>query len=212
MQEKLDLRECQVNKLEKEVKELEANLAMTNEKLFQLRGTFGSLEKELQTKKALSNEYSVMQTRYDIVGRQNSTNIITVTGVTLSSSFFNLSNSNTYKNNEDQKNDNMNYHTSVSSLSLIDISMKKLNILRSRLQQLNKVNNMSDNKEILQNNTLTNNTVACSCSTQTVNVHQENKPNKVNFLINLVKRYEQFQMQKDACYQQLREILDISED
>ncbi|KAJ8910161.1 hypothetical protein NQ315_005764 [Exocentrus adspersus] len=66
LQEKIDLRERQISKLEKEVKELEANLVMTNEKRFKLQETIGSMEKELQSTKAHVNQLADINTRYDI--------------------------------------------------------------------------------------------------------------------------------------------------
>lgn len=74
LQEKIDLRERQIAKLEKEVKELEANLVMTNEKRFKLQETIGSMEKELQSTKAHVNQLADINTRYD-VGMRNSNNI-----------------------------------------------------------------------------------------------------------------------------------------
>ncbi|XP_066142388.1 uncharacterized protein [Euwallacea fornicatus] len=54
--EKIDLRERQIIKLEKEVTELEANLMLTNEKKFKLQETIENMEKELQYTKAHINQ------------------------------------------------------------------------------------------------------------------------------------------------------------
>ncbi|XP_074037753.1 uncharacterized protein isoform X2 [Leptinotarsa decemlineata] len=66
LQEKIDLRERQINKLEKEVRELETNLVMTNEKRFKLQETIGSMEKELQSTKAHVNQLADINTRYEL--------------------------------------------------------------------------------------------------------------------------------------------------
>ncbi|KAL1513111.1 hypothetical protein ABEB36_002573 [Hypothenemus hampei] len=58
LQEKIDLRERQVGKLEKEVRELETNLMFTNEKRFKLQETISSMEKELQSTKAHAKQLS----------------------------------------------------------------------------------------------------------------------------------------------------------
>ncbi|KAG5886703.1 hypothetical protein JTB14_015768 [Gonioctena quinquepunctata] len=63
LQEKIDLRERQINKLEKEVRELETNLVMTNEKRFKLQETIGSMEKELQSTKAHVNQLADINSR-----------------------------------------------------------------------------------------------------------------------------------------------------
>ncbi|XP_066262199.1 golgin subfamily A member 6-like protein 24 [Euwallacea similis] len=54
--EKIDLRERQIIKLEKEVTELETNLMLTNEKKFKLQETVENMEKQLQHTKAYINQ------------------------------------------------------------------------------------------------------------------------------------------------------------
>lgn len=63
LQDKIDLRERQISKLEKEVRELEANLMLTNEKRFKLQETIGSMEKELQSTKAHINQLADINSR-----------------------------------------------------------------------------------------------------------------------------------------------------
>ncbi|XP_076274411.1 uncharacterized protein LOC143205180 isoform X2 [Rhynchophorus ferrugineus] len=65
LQEKIELRERQISKLEKEVRELEANLMMTNEKRFKLQEMIGSMEKELQSTKAHVNQLADINSRYE---------------------------------------------------------------------------------------------------------------------------------------------------
>lgn len=66
LQEKIDMRERQMTKLEKENRELEQNLVLTNEKRFKLQETIGSMEKELQSTKAHVNQLADINTRYEI--------------------------------------------------------------------------------------------------------------------------------------------------
>ncbi|XP_057654704.1 myosin heavy chain, clone 203-like isoform X1 [Diorhabda carinulata] len=65
LQEKIDDREKQINKLNKELKELEVNLKMTNDKRYKLQDTIVSMEKELQATKAHINGLADINTRYE---------------------------------------------------------------------------------------------------------------------------------------------------
>lgn len=55
-----------MSKLEKENRELEQNLMLTNEKRFKLQETIGSMEKELQSTKAHVNQLADINTRYEL--------------------------------------------------------------------------------------------------------------------------------------------------
>lgn len=69
LQEKLDKKDKTCAMMEKKIRELEENLAYTNEKRFKLQDTIGSMEKELQSTKAHANQLAEMhqqQSRYDL--------------------------------------------------------------------------------------------------------------------------------------------------
>nr|CAI5844156.1 unnamed protein product [Callosobruchus analis] len=66
LQEKIELRERQIGKLEKDLREMETNLVATNEKRYKLQETIGAMEKELQVTKAHVNQLADLDTRYDL--------------------------------------------------------------------------------------------------------------------------------------------------
>ncbi|KAL3267417.1 hypothetical protein HHI36_011546 [Cryptolaemus montrouzieri] len=74
LQDKLEKKEKTCIILEKKIRELEENLAYTNEKRFKLQDTIGSMEKELQSTKAHVNQMAELQSRYDLVPDLNSSN------------------------------------------------------------------------------------------------------------------------------------------
>nr|CAI5844152.1 unnamed protein product [Callosobruchus analis] len=63
LQEKIELRERQIGKLEKDLREMETNLVATNEKRYKLQETIGAMEKELQVTKAHVNQLADLDTR-----------------------------------------------------------------------------------------------------------------------------------------------------
>ncbi|CAH1962437.1 unnamed protein product [Acanthoscelides obtectus] len=63
LQKKIEVRERQISKLEKELHEVEANLVLTNEKRYKLQETVGAMEKELQATKAHVNQLADLDTR-----------------------------------------------------------------------------------------------------------------------------------------------------
>lgn len=71
LQNNLDKRIKQSQKMEAKIKELEDALSITNEKRYKLQDTIGSMERELQSTKAHVNQMADMQTRYANTGMLN---------------------------------------------------------------------------------------------------------------------------------------------
>ncbi|CAH1160222.1 unnamed protein product, partial [Phaedon cochleariae] len=141
LQEKVDLRERQITKMEKAVRELETNLMITNEKRFKLQETIGSMEKELQSTKAHVNQLADINTRYDSGTTYSSSTLDKVSEGRLS-----IEKSSSLGSVKKAEESSHTAPTPAGKLggtkvnSLIGLSLKQVDFLRSRLNYLSKVN------------------------------------------------------------------------
>ncbi|CAH0561376.1 unnamed protein product [Brassicogethes aeneus] len=115
LQDKINEKERVILKLERECRDLEQNLASTNEKRYKLQETVGCMEKELQATKAHVNQLAEIQTRYDL-------------GVKYSPKPLEQ----TYLNLQTDPSSNC----VCNAKSLLSVSLKKMDFLRARLYHL----------------------------------------------------------------------------
>ncbi|XP_030745813.1 myosin-10-like isoform X2 [Sitophilus oryzae] len=148
LQEKIDLRERQINKLEKEVRELEANLMMTNEKRFKLQETIGAMEKELQSTKAHVNQLADINTRYETQFRYlNNVNAPQRYSPRTSVMCLHMKRCQSFSTNTEalpldlpHPRPSVTRHNQYNSRSLIGLSLQTVDFLKNRLNYLNAMN------------------------------------------------------------------------
>lgn len=223
LQEKIDLRERQISKLEKEVKELEANLVMTNEKRFKLQETIGSMEKELQSTKAHVNQLADINTRYDIgmqcsnsfsydsdkrtiilgpCDRPTSNNLLNYTQeYVLQHNIAPHCGVNTCLAEIDCKEE-------ISSKTLLGLTLQKVDLLRTRLNYLTTVNV----EPFIGDHSVTSNTKKPfkTCSTQTVKEGKTPHHHFTKILELTANRYELLQKQAYESYAELTNLMKLA--
>lgn len=212
--------------MEKEVKELESNLIMTNEKRFKLQETIGSMEKELQSTKAHVNQLADINTRYDI-GMQCSNNLaFDSDNRTIASDHphegkndnlinfpqqFLLQQNAAPHPSEFNKNTcitQLNFKEEINSRSLIGLTLQKVDLLRTRLNYLTAVNV----EPFVENQMVTSriNKPFNTCSTQTVKDGKAANQHFTKILELTANRYELLQKQAYESYAELTNLMKLA--
>lgn len=250
LQEKIELRERKISKLEKEVRDLKNHLSITNEKRFKLQETVGTMEKELQSTKAHVNQLADINTRYEI-GMKNSNTVSvpnesecrTKASKTVSDIYAFLGNLDTVEKNMHkpsrdvsasthdfcikrllipeetsekfsippfiaQSSLNINAYTRSrkipNSRSLISLSLKQVDLLKSRLEHLTKVNL----PDIVSRNSLKN--ILSSHKKDNSKKHKCPNDNLVKCVELQAKRYELLQRQAYDSYEELTNLMKMA--
>ncbi|CAG9827323.1 unnamed protein product [Diabrotica balteata] len=141
LQSKIDLREQQIDQLEKANRDLENNLVMTNEKRYKLQETIGTMEKELQSTKAHFNEIADLNSRYEPGMKHSRRNSRVVVNDDGSAKAYQL-----LQNYLDSLYNEKHYRSDsakISSKSLLGLSLKQVEHLKSRMNYLTKVSKIS---------------------------------------------------------------------
>lgn len=223
LQDKIDMRERQISKLEKENRELEQNLMLTNEKRFKLQETIGSMEKELQSTKAHVNQLADINTRYEVGmkytnknksakhrplgcpynGDQqelnhnyvNNRDIATNYSLSKTSIRQNISNSENLVNHSSE-------FKNLNSKSLISMSLKQIDFLKTRLSNLTKLTPIKSAESVV--------VVSTNVSNQSLS-KEYNSRNKLNRMVELTaKRYEYLQKQAYESYEELTNLMKLA--
>lgn len=234
LQEKIDLRERQISKMEKEIRDLENNLVLTNEKRFKLQETIGSMEKELQSTKAHVNQLADINTRYDIGMKPSSscssinthktgsysTNFRVPTQGIDSQSTLNHSNS---KNEIGLDELNLSH---MDCKSLIGLSLKQIDYLRTRLNNLSNFTSTSSKNQKSRSPSLKkihsndfNNIIQVKSShsklaripsTKVLAEYTGRHKNLAKVMELTAKRYEHLQQQAYESYEELTNLLKLA--
>lgn len=226
LQEKIDLRERQISKLEKEVKELEANLIMTNEKRFKLQETIGSMEKELQSTKAHVNQLADINTRYDI-GMKSSNNlnydsdnraivsdhpdepkINNMVEFPQELVFQQNTAPHPYQFHESSRVTQLGYKEEINSRSLIGLTLQKVDLLKTRLNYLTTVNV----EPLLESHVVARrmNKPFKTSSTQTIKDGRAANQHFAKILELTANRYELLQKQAYESYAELTNLMKLA--
>lgn len=219
LQEKIDMRERQLSKLEKENRDLEQNLMLTNEKRFKLQETIGSMEKELQSTKAHVNQLADINTRYEL-GMRYSNNYhkspnhrptrspysIQCDHNDLDKSYGSLRNAATnvkFSNTRIHQNDDqLSDFKNINSKSLISLSLRQIDFLKSRLSYLTKLTPLKSEESVV---------VAHQKASKQSLPREYGSRNKLNKMVELTaKRYHHLQKQAYESYEELTNLMKIA--
>lgn len=222
LQDKIDTRERQLSKLEKENRELEQNLRLTNEKRFKLQETIGSMEKELQSTKAHVNQLADINTRYEMGMKYSNNdkfpkhrqfepphvypcghNKLEPLKLRDIAAEVSLNETAFQQNHRDIPNPNniLDDSKKLNSKSLISLSLKQVDFLKTRLNHLTKIAPLKNVESVALPQKLISN--------QSINKEGDSK-NKLNRMVDLtVKRYEYLQKQAYESYEELTSLMKL---
>lgn len=188
LQDKLEKKEKTVVVLEKKIRELEENLAYTNEKRFKLQDTIGTMEKELQSTKAHVNQMAELQSRYDLGMTHSKCNNLKA----LSS--------------QNPTFESLTFHQPCGEFDL-DLPIREMECIRRRLYKLSNFQlpvSLSDEKSREK-------TKSCNVLHSTKSLYTFSNKNTYQKMIELEsKRYEILQKQTDESYENLSCLLRLS--
>lgn len=225
LQEKIDMRERQMSKLEKENRELEQNLMLTNEKRFKLQETIGSMEKELQSTKAHVNQLADINTRYEVGMRYSNNyksphqrpirspysiqcdqNELDQNYGTIRDAATNVKFSNTtihrHACSAQVPNDQLSDFKNINSKSLISLSLRQIDFLKSRLSYLTKLTPLKSEESVV---------VAHQKASKHSLPREYGSRSKLNKMVELTaKRYHHLQKQAYESYEELTNLMKLA--
>lgn len=225
LQEKIGLRERQLNKLEKENRELEQNLMLTNEKRFKLQETIGRMEKELQGTKAHVNQLADINTRYERCMRYSNNHKLpnyrsmrspysiqtdqddfdrncsslrdAATNVKFSQTTIHQQGC-----NAQVPNNLLSDFKHLNSKSLISLSLRQIDFLKNRLSYLTKLTPLKSEESIL--------VATQRASKQSLPMEYNSRSNLKKMVELTAKRYHHLQKQAYESYEELTSLMKLA--